>query len=171
MPKCLPVSRAKAIAELSATADFIAGKFEFEHGNIGQSRQYFESALRFQPDNSTILIYYSAVLVRTGNAVQALPYAQRAAPFRPQFARRLHHAGLCPVRFGPHQRSHPSWKRSLELRPDAAVQNLLAKAQREQTVESDFSQGESIHFTLHYEGRQTSEAFPLPDHRRSRVRL
>jgi hypothetical protein len=52
-----------------------------------------------------------------------------------------------------------SWKRSLELRPDSAVQNLLAKAQREQTVETDFSQGESIHFTLHYEGRQTSEAF------------
>jgi hypothetical protein len=51
-----------------------------------------------------------------------------------------------------------SWKRSLELRPDPAVQNLLAKAQREQTVETDFSQGESIHFTLHYEGKQTSEA-------------
>ena len=43
----------KGNAELSATADFIAGKFEFEHGNIPQSRQYFENALRFQPDNST----------------------------------------------------------------------------------------------------------------------
>src|SRR5271169_4782751 len=37
---------AKGNAELSATADFIAGKFEFDHGNIAQSRQYFESALR-----------------------------------------------------------------------------------------------------------------------------
>src|SRR4029077_20811180 len=51
-----------------------------------------------------------------------------------------------------------SWKRSLQLRPDAAVQQFLAKAQREQTVESDFAQGESSHFTLHYEGKQTSEA-------------
>ena len=93
----------KGNAELSATADFIAGKFEFEHGNIAQSRQYFESALRFQPDNSTILIYYSAVLVRTGNASPGVPYAQRAA-LRPQFARRLHHARLRPVRLGPHQR-------------------------------------------------------------------
>ena len=42
----------KGNAELSATADFIAGKFEFEHGNIAQSRQYFESALQF---NRTIL--------------------------------------------------------------------------------------------------------------------
>src|ERR1700752_4047029 len=47
----------KGNAELSATANFIAGKFEFEHGNIAKSRSYFENALRFQPDNSTILIY------------------------------------------------------------------------------------------------------------------
>ena len=50
-----------------------------------------------------------------------------------------------------------SWTRSLELRPDPAVQQYLSKAQREQNVESEFSQGESSHFTLHYEGRQTSE--------------
>src|SRR5215471_2144230 len=68
----------KANAELSATADFIAGKFEFEHGNINEARRYFENALRFQPDNSTILVYYAALLIRTGNAAQALPYAQRA---------------------------------------------------------------------------------------------
>jgi hypothetical protein len=51
-----------------------------------------------------------------------------------------------------------SWKRSLELRPDPAVRQLLAKAQREDAVETDFSQGESNHFALHYEGRQTPEA-------------
>jgi hypothetical protein len=33
----------------------------------------------------------------------------------------------------------------------------LSKAQREQNAESEFSQGESVHFTLHYEGHQTSE--------------
>jgi tetratricopeptide (TPR) repeat protein len=149
----------KGNAELSATADFIAGKFEFEHGNIGQSRQYFESALCFQPDNSTILIYYSAVLVRTGNAVQALPYAQRAARSAPNSPDAYTMLGYAQFASDHTKEAVASWKRSLELRPDPAVQNLLAKAQREQTVETDFSQGESIHFTLHYEGRQTSEAF------------
>jgi hypothetical protein len=51
-----------------------------------------------------------------------------------------------------------SWKRSLELRPDTKVQQFLSKAQREQNAESEFSQGESVHFTLHYEGHQTSES-------------
>ena len=82
-PDALSSLESKGNAELSAIADFIAGKFEFEHGNINQSRRYFENALRFQPENSTILIYYSALLVRTGNAAQALPYAQRAVSSAP----------------------------------------------------------------------------------------
>ena len=52
-----------------------------------------------------------------------------------------------------------SWKRSLELRPDPAVQQYLAKAQREQNAEADFTQRESSHFVMHYEGKQTSESF------------
>jgi Flp pilus assembly protein TadD len=148
----------KGSAELSATADFIAGKFEFEHGNIAQSRQYFESALRFQPDNSTILVYYAALLVRTGNAAQALSYAQRAARVAPNSPDAYTMLGYAQFASDRTKDAVISWKRSLELRPDSAVQNLLAKAQREQTVESDFSQGESSHFVLHYEGKQTYEA-------------
>ena len=68
-PDALAKFEGKGNAELSATADFIAGKFEFEHGNIDQARRYFDSALRFQPENSTVLVYYAALLVRTGNAV------------------------------------------------------------------------------------------------------
>ncbi len=149
----------KGNAELSATADFIAGKFEFEHGNIAQSRQYFESALRFQPDNSTILVYYAALLVRTGNAAQALPYAQRAVRSAPNSPDAYTMLGYAQFASDHTKEAVSSWKRSLALRPDTAVQQLLAKAQREQTVESDFAQGESSHFTLHYEGKQTSEAF------------
>src|SRR6202023_1818146 len=85
-PEALASLEGKGNAELSATADFIAGKFEFEHGNIEQARRYFDSALHFQPENSTVLIYYAALLVRTGNPSQALTYAQhavRAAPESP----------------------------------------------------------------------------------------
>jgi tetratricopeptide (TPR) repeat protein len=149
----------KGNAELSATADFIAGKFEFEHGNINQARQHFENALRYQPDNSTILIYYAAVLVRTGNASQAVPYAQRAvraAPESPDAHTMLGYAQFASDRT---KEAIASWKRSLALRPDSAVQQFLSKAEREQNAESEFSQGESAHFTLHYEGHQTSEVF------------
>jgi tetratricopeptide (TPR) repeat protein len=157
-PEVLAGLEGKGNAELSATADFIAGKFEFEHGNIAQSRLYFENALHFQPENSTILIYYAALLVRTGNASQALYYAQRAARAAPGSADAHTILGYAQFASDHTKEAIASWKRSLELRPDARVEQFLAKAQREQRVESDFAQGESSHFVLHYEGKQTSEA-------------
>jgi tetratricopeptide (TPR) repeat protein len=158
-PDVLTSLEGKSNAELSATANFIAGKFEFEHGNINQSRLYFESALRFQPENSTILIYYVAMLVRTGNASQALSYAQRAVRSAPDSPDAYTILGYAQFASDHTKDAVVSWKRSLELRPDATVRQLLAKAQREDTVESDFSQGESSHFSMHYEGKQTSDAF------------
>jgi tetratricopeptide (TPR) repeat protein len=149
----------KGNAELSATAYFIAGKFEFEHGNVEQSRRYFESALRFQPENSTVLIYYAALLVRTGNATQALTYAQRAVRAAPESADAYTVLGYAQQACDRTKDAVASWKHSLELRPDATVQQYLAKAQREQNVETDFAQRESSHFVLHYEGKQTSEVF------------
>src|SRR5437660_2357816 len=157
-PNALSTLDGKGNAELSATASFIAGKFEFEHGNINEARRYFEGALRFQPENSTILIYYAALLVRTGNAAQALPYthrAVRAAPNSPDAYTMLGYAQFASDRT---KDSIASWKRSLNLRPDATVQQFLAKAQREENTETDFAQRESTHFVLHYEGRQTSES-------------
>jgi len=147
----------KGNPELSATADFIAGKFEFDHGNINQARQYFENALRFQADNSTILIYCAAVLIRTGNASQAVGYAQRAVRSAPESPDAHTILGYAQFASDHTKDAIASWKRSLALRPDSAVQQFLSKAEREQNAESEFSQGESAHFTLHYEGHETSE--------------
>lgn len=157
-PDALAAMERKGNPELSATANFIAGKFEFEHGNIAQARRYFESALNSQPENSTILVYYAALLVRTGSAAQALTYAQRATRSAPDSPDAFTMLGYAQFASDHTKEAVASWKRSLELRPDPAVQRFLAKAQREENVESDFAQHESSHFVLHYEGRQTSEA-------------
>jgi tetratricopeptide (TPR) repeat protein len=149
----------KGNAELSATADFIAGKLEFDHGNLDQARRYFDSALRFQPENSTVLVYYAALLVRTGNPSQALPYAQRAVNAAPDSPDAYTVLGYAQQACDHTKDAVASWKHSLELRPDATVQQYLQKAQREETAETDFAQRESSHFVLHYEGKQTSEAF------------
>jgi hypothetical protein len=156
-PDVLSSLEAKGNAELSATANFLAGKFEFEHGNISQAHRYFENALRFQPENSTILVYYAALLVRTGNAAQALPYAQRAVRAAPDSPDAYTMLGYAQFASDHTREAVASWKRSLELRPDPAVQQFLSKAQREEHVETDFAQRESSHFVLHYEGKQTSE--------------
>jgi Tfp pilus assembly protein PilF len=148
----------KADHGLSATANFIAGKHDFDHGDLAQARRYFEAALRFQPNNSTVLIYYSVLLVRTGNASHALSFAEqstRTAPDSPDAWTVLGYAQFSANRT---REAIQSWKKSLKLRPDPAVQTLLAKAEREATAEAAFSERESSHFVLRFEGNQSSES-------------
>ncbi len=156
-PDALTALEMEGKPELSATAYFLAGKHELEHGNLPQAKRYLETALTFRPDNSTILNYYAMALVRSGNAAAALPYAERSARVNPDSADA--HTVLGFVQFSADRTKEAvrSWKRSLEIRPDPVVQQYLAKAQREATTEADFSQRESSHFTLRYEGKQTSE--------------
>jgi hypothetical protein len=142
----------------TAAGYFIAGKHEFDHGNVGQARTYFEAALRYDSQNPTILNYYAALLVRTGNAAEALPYAERAVRAAPDSPDALTVLGYVQFAADHTPEAIRTWKHSLDLRPDATVQKYLEKAQRDATAEADYTQHESNHFTLKYEGKQTSDA-------------
>jgi Flp pilus assembly protein TadD len=142
---------------LSATAYFLAGKHEFEHGNLPQAKRYLETALGFQHDNSTILNYYAMALVRSGNAAAALSYAEQSVRAKPDSPDAYTVLGYVEFANDRTKDAIRAWKRSLQLRPDSVVEQYLAKAQREDKAENDFSQRESSHFTLRYEGKQTSE--------------
>ena len=156
-PDALTALESEGKPELSATAYFLAGKHEFEHGNLPQARRHFETALRFRPDHSTILNYYAMALVRSGNAAAALPYAERSVRANPDSPDAQTVLGYVQFSCDRTKEAIRSWKRSLELRPDPVVEQYLAKATREATTEADFAQRESSHFTLRYEGKQTSE--------------
>jgi hypothetical protein len=145
-------------ARMSAAAYFIAGKHEMEHTNFSKARTYFETALRFEGRNATILNYYVALLLRTGNAIDALPLAERAVRIAPDSPDTLAVLGYAQYASDRNKDAIRSWKRSLQLRPDAQVQRYLEKAERDATAESDYTQNESSHFTLKYEGRQTPES-------------
>lgn len=146
-------------ADVAAAAYFLAGKHESDRGNFPQAKRYYESALRFQPDSSTLLVYYAATLLRTGHASEALSYAQHAASVDPNSPDAVAMLGFVQFANDHTPDAIRSWKKSLALRPDATVSQYLARAERESTAESDFSQKESSHFNLHFEGKETSEAF------------
>ncbi len=142
----------------SSAAYFLAGKFEYDHGNFAKARSYFDSALRVDSQNPNLLNYYAALLVRTGNAKEALPYAERAVRLAPESPDALAVLGYAQFAADRTADAVRTWKKSLALRPDTALQKYLEKAQREATAEADFSQRQSSHFTLRYEGAQTSES-------------
>ena len=141
-----------------AAGYFIAGKHEYEHGNFPTARAYLDTALRFDDRNPSVLNYYAVVLAKTGHASEALPYAERAVRASPDSPDSLTVLGYVQYAADRDQDAIRTWKRSLEIRPDASVQQLLAKAERDTTVQANYSQHQSAHFTLHYEGQQTSES-------------
>ena len=145
-------------ARVTAAGYFIAGKHEMEATNFNKARSYFETALRYEGQNPTILNFYVALLLRTGNAVEALPYAERAVRIAPDSPDTLAVLGYAQYASDRNKDAIHSWKRSLQLRPDAQVQKYLDKAQRDASAESDFTQNESSHFLLKYEGRQTPDS-------------
>jgi Flp pilus assembly protein TadD len=141
----------------TAAGYFLAGKYEFDRGNFSKARSNFEAALRFDGQNPTILNYYAALLVRTGNPAEALPFAERAVRVAPDSPDALAVLGYAQFAADHNKDAIQTWKKSLALRPDPTLQAYLAKAEREATAEADYSQRESSHFTLRYEGKQTSE--------------
>jgi hypothetical protein len=154
------LSRLEALGnrQITAAAYFLAGKNEFDHGNFPKARNYLDSALRFDGENPSILNYYAALLVKTGHAPEALPYAEHAVRLAPESADTLAVLGYVEYAADREQEAIRTWKHSLELRPDATVSQLLEKAERDATIQAGYSERESSHFTLRYEGQQTSDA-------------
>lgn len=157
-PDALTAIEKQGDPRMASIAYFAAGKHEFEAGAFSKSRSYLESAMRFDSQNPTILNYYAALLVRGGNAAEALPYAERAARIAPDSPDTLAVLGYAQFAADHNRDAIRTWKRSLALRPDAGLQRYLNKAEREVDAEADYSQRQSSHFTLRYEGEQTSES-------------
>ena len=145
-------------SKATAVAYYEAGKFEYARGNFAKAGAYFERGLRFDSQNPAILNYYAALLVRTGNPAAALSYAERAVRIAPDSPDALAVLGYAQFASDRNREAIRSWKRSLELRPDNTVQHFLAKAEREASAEANFSQNESSHFTIRYEGSRTPES-------------
>lgn len=143
----------------SAIAYYIAARNEFEAGKFPDSRRDLETALRYNPQSPAVLNYYAAVLVRTGNAVDATSYAERAVAIAPDSADAWAVLGYAQFSASRNRDAVQSWKKSLALRFDPSVQKMLDQAERETNVENSYSERATGHFVLHYEGRQSSEAF------------
>jgi tetratricopeptide (TPR) repeat protein len=146
-------------ADESAIAYYIAARSEFEANKFPDSRRDLETALRYNPQSPAVLNYYAAVLVRTGNAMDAISYAERAVAIAPDSPDAYAVLGYAQFSASRNRDAIQSWKKSLALRFDVSLQKMIERAERESTAETNYSERETGHFVLRYEGRQSSEGF------------
>lgn len=144
-------------AQAAGAYALVAG-FEQGRNNLPAAARYLEEALRFLPDNPVLLESYAATLLRLGRPQEALTFAERATRADPQSGEAFAVLGFAYYKNDRMREAIAAWKKSLQLRPDDQVKQLLARAERESRTEADFRQEESLHFTLRYEGSQTADA-------------
>ena len=144
--------------ELIAAALFVAGRFEYNNGNKDLAVGYLQRGLRYAPENPAMLHLYVATLLSLNRGQEAIQYAERATRIEPNSADAWNLLGAAYFKTDHTEEAIRAWQRSLKLRPDPAVQAMLDKAMREKNAENDFSEADSGHFALHYEGKQTSNA-------------
>lgn len=141
-----------------AAALAVAAQHEMDLGSPEKAREYLARAVDVQPENEVLLSHFAALLLRTGRYSQALRIAERATRAAPGSADAWTLFGYASFQNDNARQAAHAWRRALELREDAQVRELLARAERELKVESDFREQGSAHFSLRYEGSRTPEA-------------
>lgn len=136
-------------------AYFLAGRHEHQHGDRDRARYYLARAATHLPQNPAVLNHYSAVLAQLGEGVEAATIAQRSVRLAPGEAEGYYVLGFAYYHSGRTPDAVATWKRGLQIRSDSTVQSLLARAERELTVEAGFQQSETGHFSISFEGNST----------------
>jgi tetratricopeptide (TPR) repeat protein len=140
----------------TAAGYFLAGRHDYQRGDRERARFYFDRALSFAPQNEVILESYAAVLIQLSRSADAVPVAERATRAAPESADAWKILGYADYSSDRIAQAIAAWQRSLALRPDDGLGKLLDRAQREFNTESQFSETDTGHFSIRYEGATTS---------------
>ncbi len=144
---------------VAADAYFDAGRFEFERGNLDQAIDYFERAHSYLPQNAAILSWQVSALLRAERYREALPPAERLVKLAPHAPEALNLLAMAQYKLDRVDDAIRNWRESLRQRPDANVENMLARADRESTAEATFGQRETSNFSLRFQGSKTPPRF------------
>jgi Tfp pilus assembly protein PilF len=148
----------QADADQTSDAYFVAGVFEAEHGSPESACRYFEHALSLQPNEASLLAWYASSLAEARRYEEAASQAEHLTQVEPNSAQAFRWLAAAQYNADRTRDAVRAWKRALELEPNPETQRLLERAERELDVEERSNQQESRHFSLRYEGGETSLA-------------
>lgn len=141
---------------LTADAFFLAAVLAMERGAADQASAYFDHAIRAMPDRPELLEWQGIALSAQGRYAEADAQLERANQLKPDSAELLRLLGRARYDADRTGDAVAAWRQAQQISPDSETEKLLRKAERELEVEERSKTKESRHFTLRYEGDQTS---------------
>jgi hypothetical protein len=145
-------SGGKLPVERMAVGHHVAAQFELRKGDASQAVSQYQRALTLAPDHVGLLLNFAAVLIRESEFTQAIDSLERARRIAPKDFYVAKFLGIAYYGASKLDQAVDEWRRALALRPDAEIQQLLEKAQRDKEEEANYREGLSPHFNLKYNG-------------------
>jgi tetratricopeptide (TPR) repeat protein len=138
---------AKVIAALHAAA-----QFELKGGNVDAAIGHYRRALEFAPQHLGALLSIAHLYLRKSEFTRSLEYLERANQAAPDNADVARLTGWAFYGMNKIEQAVREFRLAFKLRPDAATQQALLKAERDLDTEEKFRKNESAHFRLSYDG-------------------
>lgn len=142
----------------AALGHLAAGSFELSHGDTSAALVQLSAAVSHAGKNPGIqfvsLLDLAYVHLQRGEYADALDPLERARAIAPNAVAVAQFSGWAYYGLNQLNRAVAEWKRAQQLRPDAQIAALLAKAERDANTERSFHSEANLHFVLRYEGGQ-----------------
>src|SRR5262249_55236851 len=120
--------------------------------NPEMAERFIRRSLTFMPAHDILMTHHASILLQLGRVADAASVAEQATRRTPTSASAYALLGYADLQLNKTKDAVRALKRSLDLQPDPAVEDLLQKAERESKAEAEFRQDDSTHFALRYEG-------------------
>jgi tetratricopeptide (TPR) repeat protein len=139
-----------------AAAHHAAAQFLITQGDTDAAIAQYRQALVFAPNNVGLLLNLAVLYLRESQftaAIDPLERARRsAADSDPAAAAIAKLMGWAYSGANKMPQAIEEWNRAERLHPDPEVEQALQKAQRDQSEEEGYREGETAHFSLKYYG-------------------
>jgi tetratricopeptide (TPR) repeat protein len=145
----------------AAIAHFAAGNFELARNSPDEAIEQFQAGLNFatrepglQLVNLQSLAYICVVRSQYSTALEYLDRARKIAPNSVGVARL---SGWAYSGMNRLSEAATEWQRAQKIEPNEEIAQALERIERDQTAETDFREGQSHHFSVHYQGSATPQ--------------
>jgi tetratricopeptide (TPR) repeat protein len=147
-----PTAVARVVAAESAAA-----QVEISVGDFERANDHYNVGLRFDPENVALLLEAAYLHLKRSEYSVAADLLDRARRVAPDSADVAKLSGWAYYGLNRAADAVTQWKKAMELKPDAATEQALEKAQRDADEEAEYREGETSHFRLKYNGDAAPE--------------
>jgi tetratricopeptide (TPR) repeat protein len=145
----------------AALGHFAAGNFELARNSPEEAIEQYQAALNFATrDPSLQLVNLQSlayVYVVRSQYSTALEYLDRARKISPNSVGVARLSGWAYSGMNRLPEAAAEWQRAQKIEPNSEIAAALQKVERDQTAETDFREGQTHHFSVHYQGSATPQ--------------